>query len=95
MHKSNVHEVSTTQVTEASSFPRITHLSFSHILTGLLVIISFILGSLYTKVQYLEKNGSNKVAAIQTAPQALAAAPNQAQPSTAPVVVQVDNGHFP
>lgn len=49
------------------------------LLIGALIISSFLIGSLYTKVQYLEKSGSStKVAAAQTAPQA--AAPNQQQP---------------
>ncbi len=47
------------------------------VLTILLIVASFLIGSLYTKVQYLEKNGgSTKAAAAQTAPQV--AAPNQA-----------------
>ena len=48
------------------------------VLTILLIVASFLIGSLYTKVQFLEKNGSSttRVAAAQTAPQV--AAPNKA-----------------
>ncbi|MBI2443021.1 MAG: DsbA family protein [Candidatus Levybacteria bacterium] len=47
------------------------------VLTILLIVASFLLGSLWTKVQYLEKNGASntRVAAAQTTPQT--AAPNQ------------------
>lgn len=60
------------------AFP--TKLSVTHLMVAALVIMSFILGSLYTKVQYLEKNGGSPVqaAAAQTAPQAAAPQGNQA-----------------
>lgn len=46
-------------------------------LIGALIVAAFIIGSLYTKVQYLEKNGvSNTTAATQTSPQ-----PDQQQPA--------------
>lgn len=50
-------------------------------LIGVLIVAAFLIGSLWTKVQYLEKNGSStKDTAGQTAPQA--AAPDQTgQPS--------------
>jgi len=75
------------------SFPKVSGINNTSILTVLLIIASFFLGSLYTKVQYLEQGGSTALATgTQTTPPAAAAA---AQPSTAPVVAQVDNGHFP
>src|SRR3989344_5519919 len=51
----------------------------NHVLIILLIIASFFIGSLYTKVQTLEKEGSGdtKVAAIETVPQA---PPQQAGP---------------
>jgi protein-disulfide isomerase len=72
-----------------------THkINYTPIVTTLLIIASFFLGSLYTKVQYLEKGGSTALAAGTQTTQPAAAA---AQPSTAaaPVIAQVDNGHFP
>lgn len=48
-------------------------------LIGTLIVAAFLIGSLWTKVQYLEKSGSStKVATTQTAPQTL---PNQQQPA--------------
>lgn len=47
------------------------NISVTQIMVGLLVIASFLIGSLYTKVQYLEKYGGStaKVAGAQTVPQ--------------------------
>jgi len=54
--------------------------SLNSLLVGVLIISSFLIGSLFTKVQYLEKNGSStKSTAGQTAPQAVL--PNQQQPA--------------
>lgn len=51
----------------------------NQILITLLIVASFFLGSLYTKVQYLEKGnlGGTKTAATQTAPETLPQAPPQ------------------
>lgn len=51
---------------------RATKISMTQIMVGLLVVASFFLGSLWTKVQYLEKNGVKNVtvAPQQAAPQA-------------------------
>lgn len=56
----------------------------TQVLVAALIVAAFFLGSLYTKVQYLEKNGATPTAAV----------PN-AGPSAAPQKVTVDNGHFP
>ena len=54
-------------------------LSTNQILIGLLIIASFLLGSLWTKVQYLEKGGSGDTKpAAQTSQQAAPQAPQQA-----------------
>ena len=45
------------------------------LLIGVLIVAAFLIGSLWTKVQYLEKGGSSTKVATQTAPQA--AAPQQ------------------
>lgn len=60
------------------AFP--TKLNLTHLMVAALVIMSFLIGSLYTKVQYLEKNGGSPVqaAAAQTAPQAAVPQGNQA-----------------
>ena len=59
------------------------------ILVVLLIVASFFLGSLWTKIQYLEKGGSadTKVAATQTAPQT---APQVPQQQAGPKEVSVD-----
>lgn len=64
------------------------------LLIGALIVSSFILGSLYTKVQYLERSKAGvQVAAAQTAPQG--AAPQQVPQAipedTGPVKVSVDD----
>jgi protein-disulfide isomerase len=68
--------------------------SSTQVLVALLVIAAFLIGVLFTKVQYLEKNQTNPqqaaVPSAQTNPQQAAAA--------APVAgakVNVDPGHFP
>jgi protein-disulfide isomerase len=66
--------------------------SSNQILVTLLIIAAFLIGVLFTKVQYLEKNQTNPQAA---APSAQA---NPQQAATAPVAgakVNVDPGHFP
>lgn len=65
-------------------------ISLNQVLIVVIIIASFFLGSLYTKVQYLEKNGAAPAAGQQ-------AQGAQAQPTTpAPgQKVQVDVGHFP
>ena len=62
------------------------------LLTILLIGASFFIGSLYTKVQYLEKNGGSPTqAAAQTVPQA-AVAPQAAPPEdTTPKKVSTDD----
>ena len=65
--------------------------NLTHFMVVALVIMSFLLGSLYTKVQYLEKNGGPdvQVAAAQNSPQA---ALQQAPPEdTSPKKVSVDD----
>jgi len=58
-------------------------INMTNIMVGALVAAAFLIGSLYTKVQYLEKNGSpTKSTAGQTAPQA--ALPNQQPAALAP-----------
>jgi len=59
-----------------------SRLSTNQILIGILIIASFLLGSLWTKVQYLEKNGSSTKVTGQTAPQT--AAPLQQPAALAP-----------
>ena len=57
------------------SLPSIpTKINLTQLMVAALVVMSFLIGSLYTKVQYLEKNGGSPVqaAAAQTAPQAVA-----------------------
>lgn len=62
--------------------------SMQQVLIVLLVISSFLIGVLYTKVQYLEKNGGSPTQAA--APQAVA--PQQAPPEdTSPKKVSVDD----
>ena len=70
----------------------LTKFNLTHLMVVALVIMSFLVGSLYTKVQYLEKNGGSKVqlAAAQNAPQAVA--PQQALPEdTNPKKVSIDD----
>jgi protein-disulfide isomerase len=72
----------------------IKNISFVQILTVLLLVETFFLGSLYTKVQTLEKNGGTP----STAPQAGAQNPGtQNQPTglTPGQKVTVDVGRFP
>ena len=79
------------------AFP--TKLNLTHLMVAALVVMSFLIGSLYTKVQYLEKNGGSgvQVAAAQTAPQA--AAPQQgnqaaAQPPAGDIKKVTDADHI-
>lgn len=51
-----------------------TTINLTQIMIGALVVAAFLIGSLYTKVQYLEKNGASNT---KVAP----AAPNQQQPA--------------
>jgi len=68
-----------------------TKINTTNIMVGVLVAAAFLIGSLYTKVQYLEKNGgSSAKTATQTAP--LAATPQAPLPeSNNPVKVSVDD----
>lgn len=50
----------------------------NRVLIALLIVASFFLGSLYTKVQYLEKGGSRDAKAVKTLPQTTPQAPQQA-----------------
>lgn len=59
----------------------------------LLVIFSYLLGMMTTKIQYLETASNNKTA--QAIPQAQAAVPPQQQAVKAPIKVDVDPGNFP
>lgn len=65
------------------------------LLIGALIVSSFFLGSLYTKVQYLEKaNGSTKAANTQVAAQGTAPdqqAPQAPSEDTGPVKVSIDD----
>jgi protein-disulfide isomerase len=63
-------------------------LTYTPVLVILLIVASFFLGMLFTKVQYLEKNN---VLGAQNPQQQ----PAGAQPSTAPQKYTVGNGHFP
>ena len=58
----------------------------TQILVAFLVVASFLLGMLFTKVQYLEKNDTQNMA---TAPQAVA--PQAPKPSSGPIEVSVDD----
>ncbi len=68
------------------SLSSLSNLKVNQILIILLIIASFFLGSLWTKVQYLEKNVSQNAAA---APQA--AAPQAPQQPAGPVEVSIDD----
>lgn len=50
-------------------------------LIGALIVAAFLIGSLYTKVQYLEKGGSSTKVATQTTPQAVPEQPAAQAPS--------------
>ncbi|HUD19347.1 MAG TPA: DsbA family protein [Patescibacteria group bacterium] len=60
-----------------------------YILVAVIIVAAFFLGSLYTKVQYLEKGGTQVAAGAPAQ-----GAPNAA-PSAAPQKVKMDVGHFP
>ena len=73
---------------------KFSSLSANHILVLALIIASFLLGSLITKVKYLEYNGTGSKTA--SAPSAIKqAAAQQPQAPTAPSKVQVDAGNLP
>lgn len=77
----------------SKTFPTI---GLTQIMIALLVVASFLLGSLWTKVQYLEKNGSiPQTAGAQTAQQA--AAPQAAAPQPQPTLGKqnVAVGNYP
>ncbi len=61
-----------------SETPSLPKLNISTVLVVVLIVASFVMGSLWTKVQYLEKNGSSRTGTAQVAPQA--ALPNQLGP---------------
>lgn len=70
---------------KSSSAHQPSKFGITQVLVAALLIASFLLGSLYTKVQYLEKNG-NQTQAIQPAlqagtPQTQARVPNNPQPT--------------
>lgn len=70
--------------------------STTQLLVILLIIASFLIGVLVTKVQYLENNqGSNNQAAAPAAANGQAAAGGQQQGLTDGQKVKVDNGKFP
>jgi protein-disulfide isomerase len=86
-----------TELSSSTNLPQVTfdlnklkRIKTTQILVILLVIAAFLIGVLYTKVQYLEGNqGSNQAAAPS-------AAGTAAQPSVAPgTPVNVSVGHFP
>lgn len=80
-----------TEVKEKKSItiPLPSRITTAHVLTAGLIIASFILGSLWTKLQYLEKNGG---VANNAAPAAQQAAPQAAPPEdTTPKQVSVDD----
>jgi len=49
----------------------------NQIMIALLIVASFLIGSLYTKVQYLEKGGSGGTKAVKTSPQTAPQTPPQ------------------
>ncbi len=68
------------------------NLKYTPVLMALLLVASFLLGALTTKISYLEKNGNNQAAAPT------AQAPTQGAQPQAPapgVKVEVDKGHLP
>ncbi len=65
--------------------------SYNQVMVALLIVAAFLIGVLYTKVQYLEKGQTNNQAAAPTAGQQ-AAQPNQPAPGQK---VDVSAGHLP
>jgi len=63
----------------------LSSISTTRILVGLLLVAVFFLGVLTSKVSYLEKNSSSKVASQPTSPN---------QPAAAPAKLDVDAGHL-
>ena len=103
MKKESVTQLESPQISkDRSSFtipiPKFpTKLNLTHLMVAVLVIMSFILGSLYTKVQYLEKNGGSPVQAAAAQPQA--ATPQQgnqaaAQPPAGDIKKVTDADHI-
>ncbi len=68
--------------------------SYTPILIGLLIIAAFLVGQLYTKVQYLEQNGGSGVAA-GTQQAAAGQQGAQQQQAAAQPVKNLSLGHFP
>ncbi len=67
-----------------TQIPELPKLNMAVVLIGVLIIGSFVLGSLYTKVQYLEKYGPTSAKVAQGAPQAAAPNPAGQQVAQAP-----------
>ncbi len=70
-------------------------INMTHLMVGVIVVMSFFMGSLYTKVQYLEKNGNTLVAGAQigsgnNAGSGAAAAPQAAPPTKGTASVDDD-----
>ncbi|OGG11838.1 hypothetical protein A2Z00_01505 [Candidatus Gottesmanbacteria bacterium RBG_13_45_10] len=81
-----------TSVRVSPFVPLLKSINTTNILVVILIVGSFFLGSLYTKVQYLEKGSVNgRVAGLQ----AQQGAPNQPTPTSPPTKVAIDTGHFP
>ncbi len=74
------------------TFPLPSKIKTNQIITVLLIVAAFLIGVLYTKVQYLEKNQTNTQA---TAPSGQAAVPNQPNAPAPGQKVNVDVGHLP
>ncbi len=74
------------------SFSGVNSTNYTPILVIALLISSFLLGLLATKIQYLEKNGTTDTLVQGTT---TAITPGQPAPSTAPQKVDVKEGHLP
>lgn len=75
-------------------FPSLPKFGTTQILITALIIAAFLLGSLITKVQYLERSGSSvDTVSAPSSPQA--AAPNQPQAPNPGQKQNVDSGHLP
>ncbi len=92
---SNVESAIAKDNQQSFTIPLPSKIGVNQILIAALIIASFLLGSLMTKVSYLEQGkGSAQVATSQTAPQA--AVPNQLQAPQPTLGKQnVDVGHLP
>ena len=71
-----------------SIISRLSKISFSHFLIALLIIASFLIGSLWTRVQYLEK--ANAINILESDNQGV---PQQAEPTEdqSPKKVSIDD----